>query len=274
MITVTSITPTSENNCGLVEATVIGTSFLTDNVQAVQLIDSSGVIIIHGIKLTVVSETLLYIDFEINGKVPGIYHVKVIGTALFGLLANGFTITQSNNYCTFADVKRLCAIERLNRNNDTKIKSMIPRVCEIVDNETKRVWNVRTFTEIADHNTKNVVEDTFFTKYFPIVSVTSMVVNTIPLTENTDFVVYDSYIISLNGDYVLDSKGLVITYTGGNATVPEFIRQIATEVTAIFCNLKTVTYTTAEGIDKAVILTTVPEYVQDMYDKYRKRELW
>lgn len=270
-ITVSSITPNSENNCGLVEATITGTGFVTDFAYSATL--TLGATTITGVKFHVVSDTLLYVDFEINGKPVGTYTVNVIGTPV-GSLVGGFSITQSNNYCTFADVKRLCAIERLNTNNDTKIKSMIPRVCEIVDNETKRVWNVRTFTEIADHNTKNVVEDTFFTKYFPIVSVTSMVVNTIALTENTDFVVYDSYIISLNGDYVLDSKGLVITYTGGNATVPEFIRQIATEVTAILCNLKTVTYTTAEGIDKAVILTTTPEYVQDMYDKYRKRELW
>lgn len=270
MITVTAISPNSENNCGLLEAVITGTGFVADNAQSATL--TKGGVTLEGKNFTVVSATSITCDFELNGQATGTWTVNVIG-ATTGSLA-GFTMTSSNNYCTYADVKKFCHIARNNSNNNEKIKELIPKASAMIDSETNRFFNQRTITnEIHDDETKTIEENKLFPKYFPIISVTSLVENTITLTENTDFYVYDNFIRKTT-DFIPDYKGISLTYVAGKAIIPDLIRQICTEITSILANLKIVTYTTDEGIERSVILTTMPDYVKERLAGYRKPQVW
>lgn len=269
-LTVTSITPASENNVGLVEVEIVGLDFVVDSAASAEL--ALGGTLIPALNFTVVSNTLIRCDFDIRGATVGLYNVNVYGIIAAGL-ANGFEVTLSNNYCTYTDVKRFCQIPRDNQNNNEKIKSLIPKASEMIELETKRVFNVRSFTEVLDNNSPQIVEDTIFPKYFPVQTVTSLSINGFVKILNSDYWVYNTF-IKYNGDIVSENKKVILSYTGGYVVLPAMINQLCTELTSILANLKTVTYTTAEGVDKAVILTTFPDYIAQTYKKYKRVEIW
>jgi len=270
-VTVTAISPNSENNCGLVEVVITGTNYQTDPAFNVYLIN--GAVTIQCANFTIVSDTSITCDFDLHGQIAQAYDVVVESLLGDGTLATGFTITTNNNYCTYVDVKRFCQIDRSNHNNDEKIKQLIPRASEMIDINTKRVWNQRAFLEIHDSETQTIEETLLFPEYYPIDSVISLLIDGAAQVEGTNFWVYPTYIKAAQ-DFSSEPQGITLSYIAGNVIVPDFIRQLATEITAILSNLKTVTYTTEDGIDKAVILTTFPEYIQDTYNKFRKVELW
>jgi len=272
VVALTSITPASENNVGLVEVNIIGTGFLVPGDLAInaQLV---GVSTINAVNFEVVSDILIRCDFNVYGATAGQYNVVVTGMITTDTIINGFDVTLSNNYCTFTDVKRFCLINRVNPNYNGKINDLIPRASELIELETKRVFNVRTFTETLDDNGKQIVEDCIFTEYFPIQSVTSLTIDGTLKVLNTDYWVYRTYIL-YNDTIVSDPQGVVVNYTGGYVELPQNIHQVCIEIASIMANLKTVTYTTDEGIDKSVILTSFPDYIEDVFKKYRKVEIW
>ena len=270
-VTVTAISPNNEDNCGLVEVVITGTNFQTDPAYNAQLI--FGALTYNALNFKIESDTQITCDFEIVGIPIGVYDVRVNSLLGDGTLIGGFTVTPSNNYCTYTDIKRFCIIDRYNLNYNNKIKGVIPRASQIIDNETKRVWNQRQFIEAHDDETNTIEDNILFPNYYPIQQVNSLTIDGNVQVLGTDYWVYKTYLKGLQ-DFESDNQGIVLDYVGGPLQVPSFIRQLAVEITSIICNLKTVTYTTAEGIDKAVIITTFPEYIQQTYDKFKKVELW
>lgn len=270
-VTITAISPNNENNAGLVEVIITGTNFQTDPATNVYLIN--GAIQIFCTNFVIQSDTQITCDFDINGQTAQIYNVVVESGLGDGTLVNGFTIASNNNYCTYADVKRFCQIDRLNQNNNQKIQQLIPRASEMIDINTKRVWNQRAFLETHDDSTQTIEENILFPEYYPIDSVVSLLIDGNAQTEGTNFWVYPTFIRALL-IFASEPRGIVLSYIGGPTTIPDFIRQMAVEITSILANLKTVTYTTEDGIDKAVILTTFPDYINETYKKFKKVELW
>ena len=280
-ITITGITPNSEADVGLVEVEISGIDFTTILVSA--YLEYSGAPPpapapptpdIQATNFKLESTIQITCDFDVYGAMRGTYNLVVVDSAGGTYsLANAFEIIANDNYCTFTDIKRFCLLDRYNANYNQKIIQIIPKASMLIDVETKRVWNMRGFLETHDNET-NTIEDTLiFPKYYPIDQVFSLIYNGTTQVKDTNFYVYKTYIKGAM-DWLCEPHGLVLSYSAGNPVVPNFIRQLAIEIASIMANLKTVTYTTAEGIDQAVIVTSFPDYIQSVYKKYKKVEIW
>lgn len=264
---ITAVSPSQEENCGLLELAVTGTG-LTGLIKG-ELIGAETVV---SYDFIVNSATSAIVYFDLNGVAPGVYGLTLY-TPGADSLASAVTVTDlTDNYCTVADVKRFCHIEPTNSNNNSQIKAVIPKASGLIDKMARRSFKAKEYTSTLDDTEKLVMKDKIFTQNFPIISVSNLTIDGTVKTENTDFWIYNNH-VSLDEYITSERKGIEITYTAGFETIPEDIRQLAIETASILCNLKTVTYTTAEGIDRAVVLTELPEFVKERIAGYLKVNL-
>ena len=178
------------------------------------------------------------------------------------------------DYAVLSEIKTQLGIASTDTGRDAKLSLFIAAVTDLIDTYCGRNFLLNTITNetvyVPDRYTEKI-----FTKYFPIISVQSILENDVPLTENIHFFAYPGWIekATYTPDFTAYwnsiPKKVVVSYTAGYASVPAAIKQVANEWVAILAMEKTKTFTTDEGIEKTVLLTSMPEYVKEILNMHR-----
>lgn len=129
------------------------------------------------------------------------------------------------SYITYQDVETYLNVT-LNGNGQAQVNAIIPSVEAFVENACNRTWNLSApITETFDGG-----NNTLFPKNIPIDSVTSLTVDGTPLTADSDFYIYPSYIrlaFHSNPGY----RTVVLTYDSA-VTLPEDVKHAIVRWTA------------------------------------------
>lgn len=169
-----------------------------------------------------------------------------------------------SNYTSIAKVKAFLDITDTSR--DAKFTALLPAVDKFIDSYTGRQFLQLTITdedvEIEADDVKIILP-----KQFPIITVTKVEVGGVVLAIS-DYFVYSWGIKKAAGYWSSMPKAIKITYTAGYSSVPADIEQAATELVAILAQEKTKTFTTNEGVEQTVLITSMPTYVKDILNAY------
>lgn len=173
------------------------------------------------------------------------------------------------DYTTLAKVKEFLGITDILK--DAKLTSLISRVTAIINSYTSRFFDQQTITNEILEVTEDEIK-LIFPKNYPIISVTSITEDDVALVENTDFYVYSTF-IKRNGYWLKKPKAIKITYVAGYVTVPADIEQVEIEMVGILAGEKIKTFTTNEGVEQTVLITSMPTYLKEILDLYAKRKI-
>lgn len=181
---------------------------------------------------------------------------------------------------TANEVKAYHGISASDTSKDARIAVMLPLAVEWITNYCRQDFESKSRVEYPYiENRMNC----FYTDYRPVASVTSVIENSITLTENTDFYVHKSTgkierVINSSG-VILDDRSyfgfwsttprsVVITYTGGEA-LPKDVVMVFYELVGVWAQLKTKTYVTGDGVEAVVTLTSLPDNLMQVLDRHK-----
>ena len=172
------------------------------------------------------------------------------------------------SYATLADVKLQVGKTTVSPDEEVALKNKIPQASELVDSWTGTWWDNRTQTVQTEARDPQQVR-----LFMParIVSITSVAESGVALAAS-DFVVYPHW-IEKKGRAPWSTLQLDLTVVGvfGFKTVPPDISTLTAEVAAMLSGLKVRSYTQDDGVEKAVLMTSLPSWAQAIIEarKYR-----
>lgn len=171
---------------------------------------------------------------------------------------------------TLSEVKTFLKIQQSDVSNDERLKSLITQISQVV-----RDFCGRDFANIARVEYFDGGVQEIFLKHYPVIKIDSIKEEDMLLTENQDFIAYydTGRICRIGAMYLMGAKegyftsglkNIEVKYISGPATIPDSIKYGTLEWIAVSSGLKTKTYTTNEGVEATVALTTIPEHVREI----------
>ena len=153
---------------------------------------------------------------------------------------------------------------------DRMFMQMITQASDLVRARTRRTWQVQSdqIEKFTPHVNSQIIQ----VRYYPIVSVSYVKENDTELTVNQDYYVHENVgQIKRTGDthWTTLDDGVEVKYTGGEVA-PEGLKLNVLEWLAAVSRERTKTYTTNEGIEASVAITSVPDWVTKGFMIYHK----
>lgn len=172
---------------------------------------------------------------------------------------------------SITELKLHLPINSSDTSKDLYLQSLIKLGSDHVRRITHRAWAAATI-DIVEKFTPTINIELLQVKYFPIISITSVVENGVTLTEDSDYFV--NYAIGqfkrLNEtEWIEKDHGVVITYKGGEEP-PDGLKLLVINWIASISGERTRTFTTEDGVEQAVTITTIPKWVTDGLEYYTK----
>ena len=174
----------------------------------------------------------------------------------------------------YSDVKTYLGIPTAETGQDARITAMLPLAVAEIRNYCRDDFEASSRSETFQ---LPYGKPDIFLTYYPVSSTGLTVVE-----DGTALVLDSDYTIEnttgrlnrLDANWVTSPDKVVVTYTGGeNLTYKQEILTVLYELIGIRCGLKTRSYTTGEGIQAAVTITSLPDELLDILERHKKCRL-
>jgi len=179
------------------------------------------------------------------------------------------------DYTTLDKVKAYHSIGGTNQN--AKITQIIPYVTSYLDDVTGRFWQkitVNAGTPIKTQAKAERQSNLFLPgKYFPIISLSSLKEDGVTLVVETDYELYPEYIKRVAGFWDTRRNKIEVAGDFGVDPTPPFIEMIATEMAGILALEKTKTFTTGDGVQQTITLTSWPTHIKEQLETLRIKRI-
>jgi len=162
---------------------------------------------------------------------------------------------------TLNECKIHLTIRETDQTNDLLLQQLIKQVSALIRIKTRKEFIIQE--DIIEYVTPLELSQYISVKQTPISKITYLKEDLTALIENTDFFAsYSNGMIKRSGSslWTTTDRGVEIKYDAGEA-VPEGLKMITADWVGIISGLKKKTYITGEGIETAVTLTTLPDWI-------------
>lgn len=183
------------------------------------------------------------------------------------------------NLVSLAEVKTHLDIPSDDESKDARLNQLIPQVSDIVSDYCRDDF------EQKEHDPEwfDGGSEAIWVRHRPIKSIIYLKFDGQTLIENTDFLVY--YPIGKIVPYTAiwrryptfrwagDKKVIEVKYIGGHNGAPSAVKFGCLEWLAVLSGLKKKTYTTNDGVEATVTLTTIPTDIRNILYAHRRVRL-
>ncbi len=183
-------------------------------------------------------------------------------------------------YVTLAEVKRHIGLTSSIVDQDTKLTEMIGFASDHIDTETRKFWDKRTLTvttEAVFRNQKKLFMPA------PIISIASITEAGVAL-DTTVFKIYKDWLektgssfAEVTGRFEIGGpvwsrvqQDIVVKGDFGHDPTPRDIKLLAAEIVGIFAGMKTRSFTQDDGVERTVLVTALPEWVNQKLASLRQ----
>lgn len=171
---------------------------------------------------------------------------------------------------TLNECKVHLTIKETDQTNDILLQQLIRQVSALIRIKTRKEFI--TYTDLVEYITPLELSQYISVKQTPITKITYLKEDGSALVENTDFFAsYSSGMIKRAGSslWTEADRGVEIKYDSGE-DIPEGLKMVAADWVGIISGLKKKTYITGEGIETAVTLTTLPDWISSGLKNYTR----
>jgi len=177
----------------------------------------------------------------------------------------------TNGYTTLSNIKTF--LGKNDTTKDTFLEACIERASRYIDQYLSTVFYEKTITsEAIDYHSYSesgffIVENNLYSPA-PIISITSLLEDSVALVVNTDYYLYKTKALKPGG---WSTNYKAITFTGkiGYATTPKEIEAVCLELSAVFSGLWTRSFSDGEGNIQDMLKTNLSKATFDFLSMYR-----